>query len=387
MTEGAAGEGTLEHPLRILQLHRTFALGGKEARLVRLMNHWGGRVTHDILLGETGATGALAALDPAVSVRFLTEPELNAPVSLAKFSALANLMRDYDLVLSFNWGAMDGVVAHWLFRLIKRLPPLVHHEDGLGADKAFVRHVARDRYRQFALRGAEGLVVPSNHLAHIAQTEWHQKAEKVHLVPNGIDVAAYQGRRPPSAIPGLTSDGRLVVGTVAQLRPAKNLCRLVRAVAPLKDRLRLVIVGDGEEREAIRAEAAAQGMTDVVMPGTLPRPEDYIGAFEIFALSSDSEQFPVSVMEAMAAGLPVISTDVGDVMGMVAPDNRRFIVEPDDTAAFRKALDVLTQDAGLRRGLGEANRERAKRCFDQAVMIELYGRIYGEATGKELAFF
>jgi len=387
MKTRAASQGSSGRPLRVLQLHSTFDLAGKEARLARLMNHWGERMTHDILLGEPRATGATAALDPNLSVRFLSAPALGATTRLSKLYALARLMRGYDLILSFNWGAMDGVMAHRLFRRLKRLPPLVHHEDGFEADEAFVRQAARNRYRQCALQGAYALVVPSNQLAHIAQSEWRQKAEKVHQIPNGIDVAAYAGRRPASAIPGLEPDGRLVVGTIASLRPVKNLRRLVRAVAPLREKLRLVIVGDGEERDAIRAEAAAHGMTDIVMPGVLPRPQDYVGAFDLFALSSDSEQFPTALMEAMAAGLPVVSTDVGDVLAMVSPDNRPFIVAPKAIDDFRAALGELTNDPALRRHIGEANQKRALRCFDEAVMIQLYARLYGAAMGNELAFF
>ena len=373
-------------PLRVLQMHETFDLGGKESRMVRLMNHWGRRMTHDILLVDRKATGARAALDPDLAVRFLDDGCLNGPRKLSKYLALAHLMRGYDLVLTFNWGAIDGAMAHSALRRLKRLPPLIHHEDGFEAEEAFVRQATRNRYRQCALRSASALIVPSNELAHIAQSEWRQAASKVHQIPNGIDVAAYAGCRATSAIPGLVPDGRLIVGTVAGLTRVKNLRKLVRAVAPLQDKVRLVIVGDGPEREAIRAEACAQGMTDILLPGFLPRPQDYVGAFDIFALSSDSEQFPISLAEAMAAGLPVVSTDVGDAMAMVSPDNRPFIIahdEDDDVEIFTDAVAELADDAPLRGKIGEANRKRALRCLDETVMIGLYAKLYGRALGDE----
>jgi glycosyltransferase involved in cell wall biosynthesis len=375
-----------EGALRVLQMHGTFDLGGKETRVVRLMNHWGDRITHDLLLGDASARAATAGLDPAVPVRVLEKPRLYGAPSPVKLFALARLMTRYDLVLSFNWGAMDGVMAHRLFHRFLRLPPLIHHEDGFNADEAVARNPARNRYRQIALGSARALVVPSNELAHIAAVEWHQKAEKVHQIPNGIDVSAYSGRRPPSAIPGLVPDGRLIVGTLAGLRPVKNLRRMVRAVAPMKDRLRLVIVGDGEERDVILAEAASLGLDDVVMPGFLPSPQDYVGAFDLFALSSDSEQFPISLVEAMAAGLPVVATDVGDVSAMVSASNRPYIVPADALSDFREALAELADDPGLRARIGEANRKRARQCFDETVMFGLYAQLYGGAIGEELAF-
>lgn len=387
MASRSAGSNETGRPLRVLQLHRTFDLGGKEARLARLMNHWGERVAHDILVSEPGATAARELLAPSLSVRFLDKPSLGGPRSIGKILALARFMRGYDLILSFNWGAIDGVMAHRLLRRIKRLPPLVHHEDGFDADEAFVRKAARNRYRQIAMQGAFAVVVPSAQLAHIAQSEWRQRANKVHQIPSGLNVGAFAGRRAVSVIPGLVPDGRLIVGTVATLRKVKNLPRLVRAVAPLRKRLRLVIVGEGEERSAILEEAAKHGMTDLVMAGTLPRPEDYVGAFDIFALSSDSEQYPTSLMEAMAAGLPVVATDVGDTLGMVSPDNRPFIVEPADESGFTAALEDLMDDSAARNAIGEANRKRALRCFDEAVMIQLYAKLYGRAVGNELALF
>ncbi|BAK67896.1 putative glycosyltransferase [Sphingobium sp. SYK-6] len=372
-------------PIRILQLHGTFDQGGKEARVVRLMNHWGARASHDLLIGDPDATGARAGIDSQVPVRFLFSPPLFGPPLPPRYMALARAMQGYDLILSFNWGAMDGVMAHRLFHLVKRLPPLIHHEDGFNEDEANTRSEFRNRYRRIALGSAHALVVPSNQLARIAQREWHQSAGKVRQIPNGIDVASYQGKRPATAIPGLVPDGRLIVGTLAGLRPVKNLRRLVRAVAPLRDRVRLVIVGEGEEREAILAEAAALGMDDMLLPGFLPRPQDYVGAFDIFALSSDSEQFPISLAEAMSAGLPVVATDVGDISAMVSASNRPFIVALDDPGDFTAALSELAADADLRARIGEANRARAMQCFDETVMFQLYARLYGGAIRDELA--
>jgi glycosyltransferase involved in cell wall biosynthesis len=179
-----------------------------------------------------------------------------------------------------------------------------------------------------------------------------------------------------------------VIGTVAGLRAVKNLPRLVRALAAMTDRkARLVIVGEGPESERIAAEARARGVASrLLMPGFLADPARWIGQFDIFALSSDSEQFPISLIEAMAAGLPAVATAVGDVREIVSQDNRPLIVEPSDEAAFAAALDSLSDRPDLRKAIGQANREKAMAEFDEKAMIARYGRLYGEAIGRPDAF-
>ncbi|HLL58884.1 MAG TPA: glycosyltransferase, partial [Allosphingosinicella sp.] len=172
------------------------------------------------------------------------------------------------------------------------------------------------------------------------------------------------------------------------LRPVKNLPRLVRAFAAMRNKeARLVIVGQGPDGERIAGEARALGVSERVhLSGFLPDPARYIGRFDVFALSSNSEQFPISLVEAMAAGLPAVCTSVGDIPSMVSEDNRPLIVEPDDEAAFTAALDTLAERSDLRRSIGRANRAKAASEYDEKVMIARYARLYGEAIGQPRAF-
>ncbi len=367
-----------EHPIRILHLHSSFSLGGKEARAVRLMNLMGDRAQHAILSAMPDALGARDAIAVGMKVDFPTNaPPLHGRPSLARYRDLASYMQRFDLVLSYNWGAMDGVMAHRVFAPFKRLPPLIHHEDGFNEDESVQRNWKRNAFRRLALPSAEALVVPSTLLQKIASAEWKMGA-RTSLIPNGIDIAAYAAG-PSVAIPGLERRaGDIVIGTVAGLRKVKDLPRLVRAVAGLPPHVRLVIVGEGPERGAVAAEAAACGMEDrLVLPGFMSEPACWIGHFDLLALSSLSEQAPIAVIEAMAAGLPVISPDVGDVAAMVAPENRPFVAV--DEASFRAALRRLTDDAALRSSVGAANRRAAAERFDESTMVDSYENLYARA--------
>lgn len=367
-------------PIRILHLHSSFSLGGKEARAVRLMNLMEDRAHHTILSAMPGALGARDAIDPAIVVDFPKDaPPLHGKPSLGRYRDLARYMRQFDLVLSYNWGAMDGVMAHRIMAPFGDLPPLIHHEDGFNEDESVRRNWKRNAFRRLALPTAEALVVPSALLERIAADEWRAGRRTV-VIRNGIDTLAYQAG-PSVAIPGLERrEGEVVIGTVAGLRKVKDLPRLVRAVATLPPYVRLVIVGEGPERAAIAAEAAACGLADrLVMPGFMAQPARWIGHFDMLALSSLSEQAPIAVIEAMAAGLPVVSPAVGDVAAMVSDANRPYVVA--DEAGFRAALAQMAGNVTLRAAVGAANRRTAGECFDETIMVGGYESLYARGLG------
>ena len=372
-------------PIRILHLHSSFSLGGKEARAVRLMNLMGGRARHTILSAVPDALGARDAIDPSIVVDFPQDaPPLHGKPGPARYRALARYMGEFDLVLSYNWGAMDGVMAHRLWAPFVRLPPLIHHEDGFNEDESIRRNWKRNLFRRVALPTAGALVVPSALLERIAAAEWGAREQTV-VIRNGIDTASYAA--PPSvAIPGLERrPGEVVIGTIAGLRKVKDLPRLVRAVATLPPHVRLAIVGEGPERGAIEAEAARCGIADrVVLAGFMAEPARWIGHFDLLALSSLSEQAPIAVIEAMAAALPVVSPAVGDVAAMVSDANRPFIA--DDEGAFRAALARVAGDDALRQAVGDENRRVAAARFDESTMAAAYEKLYDRALGGHRPF-
>ncbi|MGX7925603.1 glycosyltransferase [Tsuneonella sp. HG094] len=379
-------KGAGDPPLRILHLHSTFAAGGKERRAVRLMNAFGPGIEHAVVSAVPGETGAAAELDRGITVRWPKDfPSLKGRPTPGRLRRIAEAMRGYDLVLTYNWGAMDAVLANTLFGEMLALPPLIHHEDGFNDDERVKLKASRNWFRRIALGRARRLVVPSETLEEIALTAWAQPIGRVKLIRNGIDTAAFPSTAPrPDAIPGLIKrPGEFWIGTMAGLRAVKNLPALVRICAGLPDHCHLVIVGEGPEREAIRAEAARLGVEHRVhLPGFVRDPQRYVGLFDVFSLSSHSEQFPLSLVEAMAAGRPVAAYGVGDVPLIVAEENRPFIVPPGDEAALTEAIASLVYDTERRSVLRKANRARARAEFDEAQMIAAYRRLYASAMGR-----
>jgi glycosyltransferase involved in cell wall biosynthesis len=378
----------MSHPagkLRLLHLHSSFAPGGKELRAAKLMNLFGAGIAHTVISGVPGALGAAAAIDPALELSYPDDfPALSGKPLPGRLLELARAMLPFDLVLTYNWGAMDAVVAHRLFARALSLPPLVHHEDGFNQDEAQRLKPARNLYRRFGLAGAAALVVPSQRLEKIALDHWRLPPARVRRIANGIPLERYAAGSRADVLPDLVKQpGELWLGTLAGLRAVKNLPRLVRAFAALPPEWQLVIAGEGPERAAIMAEAARLGLAGRVhLPGFVADPAAAVGLFDLFALSSDSEQFPISVVEAMAAGLAVVSPAVGDVAAMVSAENSAWIVPAQDEPALGAALAAAASDPARRTAIGQANRARAQAEYGEAAMLAAYRRAYAGALGR-----
>lgn len=373
----------MSRPIHILHLHSSFSLGGKEARAVRLMNAFGDKARHTIVSGVDGAYGARDAIAPGIRYEIAQDPpSLTGRPSVARYEALAKFMRRFDLVLTYNWGAIDGVMAKRVFR--KDVPPLVHHEDGFNSDEAARLNPVRNMYRRLALGAAQALVVPSHVLEDVALKVWKQPRDRVHRISNGIPTALYARKPDPKAIPGLKRlPGETIVGTLAGLRTVKDLPMLVRVAGGVNAKVRLVIVGEGPERQKIMDAAEAMFFDDkLVMPGFLPDPHRYIGLFDVFALTSESEQQPIAVMEAMAAGLTVIAPPVGDIKAMVCPENLPLIGDDRFEVHLRDRLDWAVKNPAGRAAIGKLNMTRAQALFDEGAMIAAYAALYGKAIGR-----
>lgn len=363
---------------RILHLHSTFDAGGKELRNVQLINAWGREVDHAIVSGDLEKRGAAHLIGKKPRISWPKFPSLTGRPTPGRMVKLARAMAGYDLICTYNWGAIDAVMAHTIFADAFKLPPLVHHEDGFNEDEAKRLKKRRNWYRRIALGRAAALVVPSVTLEDIALTIWDQPRTRVRRIPNGIDTRAFAAPPKRDVLPLLLKHkGEYWIGALAGLRKVKQLDMLVRAMADLSPEWQLVIAGEGPEREALLAEAERLGLEDRVhLPGFVAQPQKLVGLFDIFALSSHSEQFPISVVEAMAAGLPVVAPRVGDIGSMVASENGPALVDPGDEVALAKSLCDLADDPESRKRMGKANRVKARAEFDEARMIERYRALY-----------
>jgi len=130
--------------LRFLHLHSSFDAGGKELRCVRLINAFGPGIEHAIVSAEPAALAAGELISYEIPTDYPPDfPSLKGLPWFGRLARIALWMKEFDLVLTYNWGAMDGVMAHTLYAQMMQLPPLVHHEDGFNEDEAVPVAAAR----------------------------------------------------------------------------------------------------------------------------------------------------------------------------------------------------------------------------------------------------
>jgi glycosyltransferase involved in cell wall biosynthesis len=200
------------------------------------------------------------------------------------------------------------------------------------------------------------------------------RPDQVVSIPTGIDLDRF---RPGAAAEarkalGLEPDGA-VIGIVATLRSWKGHRYLLEALAGLADRnARLVVVGDGPQREALEALAKELGIADRVrFAGNQADVAPWMRALDVFCLPSyANEGVPQALMQAMACGLPVVTTPVGSIAEIVQDGSTGRLVPPSDAQALRAAIEALLADEPLRRRLGASAREAALQRFGEERMVE-----------------
>ena len=376
-------------PKHLLHVFPSFVPAGSQVRTARLVNALGADFRHTIIALD-GRTQARELLDRALEVRFLVAPPKAG--SLRTALRLRRLLQDErpDLLLTYNFGAMDALLAA---RFCGRLAA-VHHEDGFGPDEAVAFKRRRIWMRRALLPSTRRLVVISETLRKIALEHWNETPLHVRFIPNGIDINAQVARDGNQSLRielGIPADC-LLVGAVGHLRPEKNLARLFSAVARAgssSSKIHLMIVGDGPMLAELRQIAGALQLGDRVhFVGHIPDPRPYYRAMDVFALSSDTEQMPLSLLEAMASRLPVVATNVGDVVAMLPGEQAAFVTLPgkeDCVEAMAASIARLGADPKLRERLGEKNFGRARQHYSQQAMIDAYREVYSQALAQTAA--
>lgn len=261
----------------------------------------------------------------------------------------------------------------------------------IGAAVVHTKHGANpDRTRRVLLRRAAALctsayIAVSETTAEVARSARECAPSKLKVVSNGIDVRRFaynaDARRDVRRELGIPMDA-WVIGSVGRLAPEKNYSLLIAAATPLLDEEHhLVFVGDGPERAILEAEAKALPVKRFVhftgMRSDTPR---LYSAFDVFCLSSITEGLPLVIPEAMAAGLPIVSTAVGGIPNVVRDGETGLLVRRGDEPALRQSLQLLAVDRSRARSMGVLARRIAHDRYSSDRMLDAYMQVYHQVT-------
>jgi len=363
--------------LHIAHVLPTFGMGGQERVALDLavgQQRRGHRVMA-VSLGE-GTEGPLADEFRAHGIRVETRTKWprKAGVDLSLPPRLAALFRSerVDVVHTHNpqpliYGAPGGKLAG---------AATVHTRHGENPDPPLRRLLRR-------LSGtlADAYVAVSEETADLARRERDARLDKISVIRNGIDLGRFDPARPLAAEARLElgiPEEAWVVGTIGRVVPEKHQALLIEAMRPLcAEGAHVVVVGDGALLPALREKVAAlPERASIHLLGTRRDAPRLMQAFDLFAMSSRSEGLPLVILEAMASGLPIVSTAVGGIPNVIDDGKTGLLVPADQADALTAALRRLRDDRALAGRIATAGRALALAEYSADAMVERYLAIY-----------
>jgi sugar transferase (PEP-CTERM/EpsH1 system associated) len=263
------------------------------------------------------------------------------------------------------------------------VPVRVHAEHGRDASDPHGVNRKHNLLRRLLVPAIDRYVPVSRDLERWLRGVVGIPQAKVQLIDNGVDTERFHPATGAAAEPW-NAPGVFVIGTVGRLQDVKDQACLIdafvllRAMLPeQRDRLRLVLVGDGPLRERLSQKIAGAGLQDCAwLPGPRSDVDVVMRSFSLFALSSIAEGTPVTMLEAMASGLPVVSTAVGGIPDLVADGASGALVPAGDPQRLAEALAAYVLDAERTRRHGAAGRARIEQQYSVAAMLSAYVDLY-----------
>lgn len=311
---------------------------------------------------------------------------------LGLVSRLARILLEerIDIVHSHNWCTL---VETFLARRIAGVRRHIHAERGTVLDRGEVSKVwvaLRAIAMRWAIKNASAVITNSVAVARKINDKCGFPSDQVVIIPNGIPIPhcanAEQSRLSVRQQLGISPTGT-IVGTVGRLVPVKQFTMAVESVAALVRQnvdVNLVIVGDGPERDTLRQTAADHGISDRVhLVGPRTDVGNWLSSFDIYINTSSSEGMSQAIVEAMACGLPLVVTDVGDNAILAGGDLPCGLISPKcDTASFARSLRNLIQSPSLLSKFAANARNRHATMYGVETMVKRYENLYEKVAAK-----
>lgn len=373
-------------PLRVAHVVDVLALAGMEYGVVKLVNRLDRDRFRSIIVcmrHQREDVGSLLARDVAV-FEMKKAPGRNWSV----IGRLAALFREQgiDVVHSHNWSTfLYSVCAARL----ARVPIVIHGEHGKDDT---LRHPKRLLGSRLLAMGVDRVCAVSRDLAEEVVRDWKVSPDRVRWIPNGVDLEAFGGDDRSEALRGEVglAPGDHVIVNTGGFRAVKDHTTLLRAFASIhraEPRARLLLIGQGSAenpRGGLDREAEALGVGAAVrfagVRHDIPR---LLRTCDVYVNSSRYEGMSNTILEAMAAGRPVVATAVGGNPDLVSDGITGYLVPPSDPEAMARRVLELLNDESLRKRMGTAARARMEAVHSMPGMVRAYAELYSELALKK----
>jgi glycosyltransferase involved in cell wall biosynthesis len=356
-------------PLRVLFVITSMPVGGAETLLVNLIR----RLDRDCFspeiccLKELGPLGELMAAEVPVHTGLL-----RSKFDLRVLPKLVHLMRERRIDAVVTVGAGDKMFWGRLAARLAGVPVVISALHSTGWPDCIGR-----LNRMLTPLTSAFVGVAAAHGRYLVETE-RFPADKVHVIPNGVDIGRF-APRPASgqlrAELGLRETGPIAI-IVAALRPEKNHALFLQVAARAGQQVpeaQFLIVGDGPCRADLETLAAELHLTEsVCFAGNRTDIAALLALSNVFVLTSHMEANPVSILEAMATGLPVVATNVGSISDSVQTENTGYLVPAGDGDQLAERLAYLLQHPSEARQMGQAGRQRVVQNWSLERMVHGY---------------
>jgi sugar transferase (PEP-CTERM/EpsH1 system associated) len=371
----------MKQPPLIVHLTYVLDFGGLETLLVEQINRMpAGRYRHAIVCLTRYSDFAKRITRPDVDIIALNKPPGLAPeIHLQLFRLLRRLRP--AVLHTYNLTAIE----YQLTALLAGVPVRVHAEHGRDARDPDGSNRKHNLLRRLLVPAIDCFVPVSRDLRNWLAGTVGVPDAKNRLIDNGVDTATYRPD-PAAPLPEAWPDwcDCFVIGTVGRVQDVKDHAALVDAFARLREllpeaapRLRLAIVGEGPLRAALQRKVSEAGLDEfVLLPGARNDIAAVMRSFDVFALSSIAEGTPVTMLEAMASGLPVVSTAVGGIPELVQENETGFLVPAGNPAALATALARYAAEPQLARRHGALARARVEQHYSMDAMLSHYLALY-----------
>jgi glycosyltransferase involved in cell wall biosynthesis len=357
--------------MRILYLITRSEPGGAQSHLSSLVEHFSSEVVgvaagldeDNSLEGVTQRRGV-----EFVPIRHLIQP-LNPLKDARAVLEIAGLMRRLKPDLVHIHSSKAGIVGRLGARLVG-IPSVFTAHGWVFADGVSWKHKLVGVPSELAFGRLANHIITVSEADHRLTLRYKiTDAKRVTVVHNGIEDTPHRLES------SLGDEVRLVM--VARFAPPKDHELLLRAIKNLQGSWRLLLIGDGPLRAQAERLAIDLGVADrVEFLGSRPDVPELLAGSDVFVLASNKEGLPISILEGMRAGLPVVASDVGGIPETVRDGENGFLVPRTDPVALRTALQKLIDDPALRQRFGQASRKRFERDFTAQRMFDQTRAIY-----------